>query len=608
MLEAPARGVSPTSEEATPPRGIRVLAVLIAVLLAAAAVLLVAVSLLSYATVKHRLDRFASDHDANFSRSRYEHVVWQLRALAAVVGAAAVAVRLYRRRLEDAAGALLQSAAADVSAAASAMRRTVAAESRVHLGSLAAIVVVGALVRIDFLFQPMRYDEAVTYIHYASRPLYVGLTTYTAPNNHLLNTALVHVATALLGNHPWAIRLPAFLAGVLLVPATYLAARALYGSRSAVLAAAFVATSSTLIEYSTNARGYMGVTLVFVLLLALGVHLLETRSPAAWSLFAVLAALGLYTIPTMLYALGAIVVWLALSLVTGRDPQLLRTRLAPALLGAALLTLVLYAPVLAASGVHSLVGNSFVTPRSWSYFADHLPSSLGGTFGRWHRDQPLPLWALTTLGFLVGTAFHRRLGRTALSPVIGAIVFIPPVLVAQHVVPFERVWLFLLPLYFMTAAAGLLYLGRRLELRSRRAAAAVALIAAGLAVGLAGEAVASRAVSHSEDTSTFRDAPQVAAFLARNVKPGDRVLVSPPADAILEYYLDARGLDAGRLLYTGFTARRMFVVVKQGRRDYTLPEVIHQHLEPAVARRLRPVLQRRYPHARVYVLLWKHGS
>lgn len=603
MLEAPARRVSPASPEANPPRGIRLLAVVVALVLAAAAALLIAVSFLSYATVKHRLDLYASDHDANFSRGRYDTVVWQLRALAALLCAAAAAVHLSRRRLARASRMLLRSAAADTSAAVRVVRRTVAAESRVHLGSLVAIVAAGVLVRIDFLFQPMRYDEAGTYVHYASRPLYVGLTTYTAPNNHLLNTALVHVTTAVLGNHPWAIRLPAFLAGILLVPATYLAARALYGAGTAVLAAALVATSSTLIEYSTNARGYMGVALAFVLLLALGAHLLETRSPAAWSLFAILAAAGLYTIPTMLYALGSVVVWLAVSLVTAGDGQMVRTRLAPALLGAAALTLVLYAPVVAVSGVHSLVDNSFVAPRSWSYFAGHLPSSLGGTFGRWHRDQPLPLWILLAIGFVAGTAFHRKLGRAAFPPVVGAIVFIPPVLVAQHVVPFERVWLFLLPLYFMTAAAGLIHLCRRLSLRSRHAGAVVALLAAGVAAGLAGEAAASRAVSHSEDTSTFRAAPEVAAFLAQTVKPGDRVLVSPPADLILEYYLDARGLDAGRLLYTDFRATRTFVVVKEGPREYTLPQVIGRHLDAATARRLRPVLVRRYPHARIYVLV-----
>jgi 4-amino-4-deoxy-L-arabinose transferase-like glycosyltransferase len=404
------------------------------------------------------------------------------------------------------------------------------------------------------------------------------------------------------GNHPWAIRLPALIAGILLVPATYLAARILYGRSSALLAAALVATSSTLIEYSTNARGYTGVALIFILLVALGAHLQESWSPAEWAAFAILAALGFFTIPTMLYGVGAVLVWLVCSIAAERRRELLRARLLPTLAAAAVLTLLLYAPVIAASGVHSLADNSFVAPQTWSYFAHHLPSSLHATFVRWHRDQPLPLWVLLALGFVVGLVLHRRLSPVKLSPAVGALAFIPPVLVLQHVVPFERVWLFLLPLYLMTSAAGLLFLVRRLESR-KHYAAAIAGVAVALCASLAGEAVASRAVYRSEDTSTFRDAPKVVAFLQRYLRPGDRVLVSPPADLILEYYLDAKGFDAGRLLYTDFTARRLLAVVKQGPREYTLREVIREHVSPTAAGRLRPLLLRRYAHTLVYELV-----
>ena len=530
------------------------------------AIALILASLASYASVKHRLDGYASDHDANFDRDRFRSVVWQIRLLAAVVAGVGAAAFVRRRRLARSAEALTRSAAVDLRAAVQALRAAVAAESRTHLAALGAIAVAGTLVRLDFLFQPMRYDESGTYIHYASQPLYVGLTTYTAPNNHLLNTLLIHLSTGVLGDHPWAIRLPAFVAGCLLVPATYLAGRLLYGRSAALVAAALVASSSTLIEYSTNARGYMGVTLAFVLLLALAVSLRSSESPASWACFSLLGALGLFTIPTMVYAIGAVVVWLAVSLAVDGRRELLRTRLLPSLFLFAALSALLYAPVIAVSGAGSLVHNSFVEPQSWSYFVHHLPSSLGATFSRWHRDQPVVLWATLAIGFAAGVVLHRRIGRVKVPPVVGPLVFIPPVLALQHVVPFERVWLFLLPLYFITAAAGLVAVGRELGARRRRDAA-LALCAAALCVALAGQAVASRAVLHSEDTSTFRDAPDVAAFLGRYLEPGDRLLVSPPADLILEYYLDAAGLDAGRLLYVDFPATRLVAVVKEGPRN-----------------------------------------
>jgi hypothetical protein len=602
MLEAPTQSAPAAGGQATPRRVVRVLPTLVAALLVLAAAVLVAVSFASYATVKHRLDQYASDHDAELSRERFRTVIWQLRLLAVVLGVMGASAYRWRRRLSALAETFLWSLSVEASAATRTLRRALAAESRLHLGALGTIVVGAVLVRVEFLFQPMRYDESGTYVHYASQPLYIGLTTYTAPNNHLLNTLLIHVSTAVLGNHPWAIRLPALVAGVALVPATYLAGRLLYDRGSALLAAALVASSSVLIEYSTNARGYTAVALIFILLVALATRLADSHSPAAWAAFAVLAALGFFAIPTFSYAFGALVVWLAWLLAVERRAGLARARLLPMLVAVAVLTFVLYAPVIGASGLHALVSNSFVAPQTWSYFLHHLPSSLGSTFAGWHRDQPLALWATIAFGFSGGLLLHRRLSRIRLSPWVGPLVFIPPLLALQHVVPFERVWLFLLPLYLTTAAAGLLLLVRRLEPMSLYAPA-TAVVAVALCAALAGKAVASQAVYHSEDTSTFRDAPTIASFLETELRPDDRLLVAPPADLILEYYLDVEGFDAGRLLYTDFQARRLLAVVEEGPRAYTLSEVVEQRLGPDGARGLRPVLLRRYPHAAVYELV-----
>jgi hypothetical protein len=117
-----------------------------------------------------------------------------------------------------------------------------------------------------FLFQPMRYDEAYTFTHFASTPLYLALSNYSSTNNHLLNTLLVHFSYILFGNHPWALRLPTLIAGWLLVPGTYLVTRTFFGKHAALLAAALVASSSALILFSANARGYTLMALFFLLL------------------------------------------------------------------------------------------------------------------------------------------------------------------------------------------------------------------------------------------------------------------------------------------------------------------------------------------------------
>src|SRR3954468_23202838 len=121
-------------------------------------------------------------------------------------------------------------------------------QSRLETAALIAIVVAGIAVRLGSLSRPMQLDEAYTYNEYAVKPVLDGLSWYTLPNNHLLNTLLVHVSTMLLGNDRWTVRLPAFVAGVLLIPATFAMVARLCGRPEGLVAAALVASSEPWIE------------------------------------------------------------------------------------------------------------------------------------------------------------------------------------------------------------------------------------------------------------------------------------------------------------------------------------------------------------------------
>ena len=86
---------------------------------------------------------------------------------------------------------------------------------------------------------------------------------------------------------------------------------------AAISAAALVPSSSMLIEYSTNARGYGIVCLFFMNTILVGAYALRHQNWAAWLLLAVVSALGFYTIPIMLYPFGGVVVWLLISIAIG---------------------------------------------------------------------------------------------------------------------------------------------------------------------------------------------------------------------------------------------------------------------------------------------------
>jgi len=130
--------------------------------------------------------------------------------------------------------------------------------------------VIALAIRLAHLRQTMRHDEAYTYLHYATAPLATALSDYTYPNNHLFHTLLVWMSTHLFGNSEVAIRLPAFVFGMLVVPATYRLALRFADRGASLIAMALAAVWPALVLYSTNARGYSLITFVFIVMLLVG--------------------------------------------------------------------------------------------------------------------------------------------------------------------------------------------------------------------------------------------------------------------------------------------------------------------------------------------------
>ena len=191
---------------------------------------------------------------------------------------------------------------------------------------LAAITIIGLALRVMFLFQPMRYDESYTYITYVARPLRTSISYYNCPNNHIFHTLMVRECIALFGDHPWALRLPALIFGTLMIPAAFFMAAAFFGPNVAVLTSALTASSSILVEYSTNARGYTIECVCFLMILANAKRLTLKSTRMRRGLFCAISAFGFYTIPVMLFPFGIVVVWMILDWLARdahcRDPQL----------------------------------------------------------------------------------------------------------------------------------------------------------------------------------------------------------------------------------------------------------------------------------------------
>lgn len=429
-----------------------------------------------------------------------------------------------------------------------------------HRRALVLIVAIGCGLRLMYIAQPMRYDEAVTYMYFVRLPWTEALSTYTYPNNHVFHTLLAKASVTLFGNTPWAIRLPAFLAGIAIVPATYAVARALYSDRAALLATAFVAPAGGLILYSTNGRGYTIVVLAFLLLTLIAARLLRGASGSEWIAFVVIAALGLWTIPVMLFPLGAVCVWLALAAIVDGKRELIRP-LAISVVASLTLAAVAYSPIIERAGLAAITRNRFVAPRGWYEFFDDLPDTLWDAVTSWSLGlPPLIMFALLACA-TVALRRHASISAFRVGLPLGAFVWSCWLLVVTHRAPFARVWLWLLPLVASLAGTGVILLLEGRPRAKRLVDERIPLLSVLYAGGAALSVVLSSAVLLSRDTSSFREADDVAAVLSPVLRPGDRILVGFPTNGPLEYYLHKRGVDPGHLTIDANSSHRIFVVV-----------------------------------------------
>jgi uncharacterized membrane protein len=424
----------------------------------------------------------------------------------------------------------------------------------------AALLTIGAAaIRIPFLTRPMGTDEAATFLYYASKPLTLGLTIYGSPNNHLLHTALMHAAWRTFGAHEWALRLPAMLFGVALVPLTWLAARALVRD-GALVADALVAAAPVFVDYSTDGRGYTMLCAFTLVALVAILRVARDGNAAAMIVFALAVALGAYAVPAMLYPFAMLVAW------RPRKPVLIAAALA------AVLTLILYMPTIAVSGIASITSNAYVLPLPFARFAAAIPGALAAVWRSWMTGIPPILQLALAIGFIAG-AVRRRvtlwLGATAVVAIVAA----------QRAIPFPRVWLPLAVLFMITAAAALPW--------GRWEPAMAAILFAGLATS-------ALAIARLRETGELPQVEGIARELAARAAPGDAVAAAPPSDVPLAFYLDARVL---RPDLAG--SRRVYVVVNRAYGQSLVRTLAALRIDPR-AFTIHPV--RDYGVSAIYVL------
>ena len=280
---------------------------------------------------------------------------------------------------------------------------------------------------------PITDDELLSYDFYVHPGLALTASNYSLPNNHVFHNLLVGGLDKLTSFSPDLLqRLPALLAGVFLLPISYLLLLRYLRFSAATLALGLFTFLPLPLFYAVAGRGYSLQLAAAVAGFFATLELLRPsgrrRLPEA--AFILSGIIGLYAVPTHAGILAAFGVVLAATY--ARQAPRVRwhrlSRLAVATGGIVATAGLLYAPIGAISGWATLFQNPYVhSALSWaefrhelymSYFID-IGSRLWG-HGRWSVPALLVLLVLSPVGLT-----RLRPGLQTLGWLSFAVLFVP---------------------------------------------------------------------------------------------------------------------------------------------------------------------------------------
>jgi hypothetical protein len=428
------------------------------------------------------------------------------------------------------------------------------------------IALVAVVATFPILWRPMLHDEAYTFMVFARLPFGSALSDYHVPNNHLFHTFWVYLSYHIFGSEPWAVRLPAFLAGIGLIPAIYSLGKRLFSKSTGLVAAALVAASPDVLQYSVTARGYTLIALLTILLLLLSLYVKNHRNTAAWLLWALTAALGFYTVPVFLYPFGMAVAWLFLALIvndfqTYRGCLDLLLHLIVSGVVAGLTTFLLYLPVFLHHRTFSvLFGNVYIEKLPWDVFRQTTPIRLQETWYAWINGIPTPVVNILVLGFVLAILLHWKLSSTRVPIQFAAAVWLVPLVLVQEVQLWSKTWFAFNPLVLLCCAAGLVGLigisFQQIHFLKRLFPVVTGLTIVLILVG---------SVQYRQ--ANFRDMnrpgtnEEIALYIQRNLQPEDTIVISWEDEPMIWYYLLRHEVPEKVFWVRSTNFKRAFVVV-----------------------------------------------
>lgn len=219
---------------------------------------------------------------------------------------------------------------------------------------------------------PISGDEAYTFVNFTSRNIFVALSYYPAPNNHILHSLLTNILYHFFPSFPLlSLRLPTLITYIFTLLVSFSFLRKHYNSKIAILVTAIFPVLFMSIYYAYMSRGYQLVMLFFILSLHFSYNIkncLNNNNQRDWFWLIIFSILGFLTMPSYLYAYAIINIVLLINTNKYNFQKQIKSIIIT-LIG----VIILYLPTIIVSGLASLINNKYVVPISRDIVISKLP-------------------------------------------------------------------------------------------------------------------------------------------------------------------------------------------------------------------------------------------
>ena len=424
-------------------------------------------------------------------------------------------------------------------------------------------IITGLIIRAYYVAAPMRADESATFYYFVQGPLYKSFI-YLEPNNHVLHTLFARFMVDVFGNNQFALRFPAFITGVLCIPLIFIANQRLNGRKSGYVSMMLMAIFPVILIFDTMARGYSLVNFFMLTGVIIGNSMINENTFSRTLMFALNSALGIFVMPTFLFPAFGLYLWVGILLLKQESDilRILRSFVIPSLIMLVLFTFLLYTPVmLVTNNFDKLFSNSTIKPLQWKVFLHLTPNHLRHSLTFLFSDIKISLKILSGVIFISGViwlSLKRKFKLLLLmsSFMIGAVILY----LAKRSIPFPRTWIYLFPVMFMVADAGVSFLFFTQKKRFRQIFQGMVftfMIATGIFL------INTDTVTNSHYTETFHEAKPVAAFLSATIKNGDTLQMDHPVGFPVRYYLIQNKVVLNNSPDSNYLPKRYFVIKKK---------------------------------------------